>query len=174
MSWRDGSSRASIDAAVQLGVRLEVGSKARNPRTMFFDGSVRSTRTISCSGRRRQLALGREPALARGELVELGRVDRDRVHRHGVRALVVGRRGRRRVDVRAGDVARGAHEFSAHLPRVEADHVVGEHPVVDRAPDPVGQHVPVVGLRPRDVDEVERAARPVARSRTSRGARYRW
>ena len=44
---------------------------------------------------------------------------------------------------------------------VKADDVVREQPVVDRAPDPLGQHAPEVGLRPRDVHEVaERGVGP--------------
>ena len=62
------------------GRRSRSSPNASSPRTTFFDGSVRSTRRISRSGRRRdQLALPREHRLARGELVELAGIDRDRV-----------------------------------------------------------------------------------------------
>ena len=69
-------------------------------------------------------------------------------------------------------------KFSAPAARVEADQVVGEQPVVDRSPDPVGEHVPVVGLRPGDVDEVReqrvrRARRGRAAARGRGGSRGR-
>ena len=49
---------------------------------------------------------------------------------------------------------------------VEADDVVREQPVVDRLAQPRRQHVPVVALRPRDVDEVrEQRVRPRGRAR---------
>ena len=53
-----------------------------------------------------------------------------------------------------GQVARGAKEVQPPALGVEADHVVRQQPLVDLAPDRSRQHVPVVGLRPGDVDEV--------------------
>src|ERR671934_381096 len=100
------------------------------------------------------LALGGEHGRARRELLELVRVDRDRVRSDEdppapvLGALEVGLEGR------AEDVEAAAEEIPPPAARVEADDVVREHAVVDRAPDGLGEHVPVVRLRPRDVHEV--------------------
>jgi hypothetical protein len=53
-----------------------------------------------------------------------------------------------------GEVARGTEEVQPPALRVKPDHVVREQALVDLAPDRPGKHVPVVGLRPGDVDEV--------------------
>ena len=58
------------------------------------------------------------------------------------------------VRLHAEDVHARALEALAPARRVEADDVVGEQPLVDRAPDRLREDAPVVGHRPRDVHEV--------------------
>ena len=59
-------------------------------------------------------------------------------------------------------VVHACDEVPAPAVGVEADDVVREHALVNGAPHVLGQHVPVVGLRPRDVDELREArVRPV-------------
>ena len=60
------------------------------------------------------------------------------------------------VAFRVDEIAGRAQEVDSPAVRVEPDHVVREQPVVDRTAHVLRQHVPVVGLRPRDVDEVRK------------------
>ena len=122
---------------------------------MFFEGSVRSTRRTSFSGLPRdQLALRLEHGVARGELVELGRVDRDRVHRHERAAVFVVDEALAEVGFCAGHVAGGAHEVQAHWCVWNPTRSLASTPSWIARRIRSGQHMPVVGLRPRDVDEV--------------------
>ena len=89
-----------------------------------------------------------------GEVVELGRVDRDRVHGRKRAAPTMARERLLEVAIGSRDVTRRAEEVQPPLVRVEPDYVVRQHALVDRAPDPVREHVPVVRLRPGNVDEV--------------------
>ena len=58
------------------------------------------------------------------------------------------------VDVSAEDVLAAVQEVPLPALGVEADDVVRKQAFVHLAPQMLRQHVPVVGLRPRDVDEV--------------------
>ena len=111
-----------------------------------------------------QLTLGREHRLALRQLLELGRVDGDRMDaderappacsaQYSTKSHSAPRRSPRR-----------AKEVDPPAVGVEPDHVVREEPVVDRGPHPLREHVPVVRLRPRDVDEMreQRVRRTVA------------
>ena len=122
---------------------------------MFFEGSVRSTRRISCSVRRSTMvALGRQHLLALRQLLELGRVDRDRMDADERAATLVLCDVVDEVALRVNEIAGRPEEIDPPAIGMERDHVVRQQPVVDRAAHLVRQHVPVVGLRPRDVDEV--------------------
>ena len=117
------------------------------------------------SGRPRlDLGLGRQHRLALRELVELDGIDRNRP-RPQPRAVAV---DRDLVDgpvrLHAEDVHARALEALAPARRVEADDVVGEQALVDRAPDRLRKDAPVVGHRPRDVHEVrhQRVRSPLA------------
>ena len=124
---------------------------------MFFDGSVRSTRRTSCSGRRadeRRLPLEHRRILA--QPVELRRVDADRMRDDARRAAAVLDRPGLPVDARAEQPLRREQERAPPAVGVEADDVVREQPLVHGDPQLRRQRVPVVRLRPRDVDEVRR------------------
>ena len=136
---------------------------------MFFDGSVRSTRRISFSGRwRASFSPASITAGLSGEVVELGGVHGDRRRRDDDAPTVVAEHVARPVGHRADGVLGDAHEVPAPAARVEADDVVREQPVVDRAPHLDRQHRPAVGSRPRDVHEVHE---PRLRPRVSNDAR---
>jgi hypothetical protein len=92
--------------------------------------------------------------LAPCEPLELGRVDRDGTEANRRRAPAERHLVGGKVDLRVRQVGAAPEEVRAPAARVEADDVVREQALVDRTPDAVGQHGPVVGLRPRDVDEV--------------------
>jgi hypothetical protein len=113
---------------------------------------------------RDELPLGGEHSVATRQLVELGRIDGDRMHRHERPLPVPCRRALGEVGLGAGEIGRGPQEVEPPAVGVEADHVVREHALVNRAPDRVGEDVPVVRLRPGNVDEVrkERLGRPLA------------
>ena len=122
---------------------------------MFFDGSVRSTRRITRSGCSRSRSRSCvEHGRAGGELVELGRVDRDRVRGDDGPPSVVIDGPLLTVDGGAEHRLRRGEEAVPPADGVEADDVVGEQAVVDGAPHLHREHVPVVRLRPGNVDEV--------------------
>ena len=55
-SWRDGCSSAkNVMSSWNSGWRSRKMSKALKPRSVFFERSVRSTRTIRCWRRRRSI-----------------------------------------------------------------------------------------------------------------------
>ena len=58
------------------------------------------------------------------------------------------------IDLRPDDVLARAQEVAPPAVRMQAEYVVGQHALMDRNAQPRRQHVPVVGLRPWDVDEV--------------------
>ena len=96
-------------------------------------------------------------------------IGRTRTRTHTVRRY--GPRRAREVDLGPDHVLAAAEEVPRPALGVEADDVVREQALVDRAADRLGQHAPVVGLRPRDVDEVGDASPRALRSRTKRRRR---
>ena len=111
-----------------------------------------------------QVALGGQNLVALGKVFELRDVDRDRMGSDPCAPPPVVGGAVDEVRVRTDEVARGAQEVHAPAVCVEADHVVREQAVVDRLPHRPRQDVPVVRLRPRDVDEVgeQRVGDPLA------------
>ena len=152
-------------ASCSLGMRFEeelVGAEAANDvlrRVRAVDADDEEL----CAARPRCLLLNAD-GLAPRELVELGGIDGDRPHaRTSSGRSAEPLRSRNRPP--RPDVLAGPQEVPPPALRVEADHVVRQQALVDRAPDRLGQDAPVVGLRPRDVDEVaerRRRARPPA------------
>ena len=156
MSWRDGSSSASIPTrCAHLGVLVEVELERAEPA----HDVLRRIRAIDADDQllgpvRHERALRREHGFALRERVELAHVDGDRVRgdanlpRSVVdgAALVVARR--------AHEVLAAAQEAAAPALRVEPDDVVREDSLVDLLTDLEREHVPVVRLRPRNVHEV--------------------
>ena len=98
------------------------------------------------------LALDHSRRVAGG--FELGDVDPDRPRDHTRAAVRVLDRACNRVHIRAEQRLAGSEERPAPALGVEADHVVREQPLVNRDPRLGRQRMPVVRLRPRDVDEV--------------------
>ncbi len=99
-------------------------------------------------------------ALGRGHLRRLGRapqpfgVDRERVCASQRLAAGVTDQAALVVDVGLEQFVAAAQEVDAVGVGVEADDVVGQHPVEDRLADAARQDPPAVGLGPGDVDEV--------------------
>ena len=91
------------------------------------------------------------------ERVELVGVDPDRANDDVGAAAVVDEALALDVPLGARDRQAGLDEVAAPAVRVEADHVVREQALVHGAPHVLGQHVPVVALGPRDVDELQQA-----------------
>ena len=131
MSWREGSSSASMPTRpCASGWRSRYRPNASKPRTMFFVGSVRSTRSTVRSQR---ICSSSRPAaehlVTLAELVELARVDGDRVGGD-----------ERQVDLAENRRSR-VEEVVAPAMRVEPDDVVREQALVER-------HATTRGRRP--------------------------
>ena len=90
------------------------------------------------------------------EPVELRRVDADRVHNRPGRAATVLDRPGLPVDPRAEQPLHREQERPPPALGVKADDVVREQPLVHGDPQLGRERVPVVRLRPRDVEEVRR------------------
>ena len=88
--------------------------------------------------------------------VELRRVDADRTRDDARGVAAVLDRAGLPVDLRAEQPLRREQKRAAPALGVEADHVVREQPLVHGDAQLGRQRVPVVRLRPRDVDEVRR------------------
>ena len=130
-------------------------SKALKPRRTFLDRSARSTRSTRCSRRRRSSSssCSATPSDSREPLDRL-LVDRQRVAAHPHLAVLEAHDAGVEVDLEVHQVAAALQEVALVGGGVEPDDVVGQHARVDLLADPVGQHAPGVGLRPRDVHEV--------------------
>ena len=129
---------------------------------------MRSTRSTSCGTTLLELALELEDLKARREVVELRRVDRDRVTRCEQPAAVVLRRRVDEVALRLDDVLAGAEKVATPALGVETDHVVGEQAVMERDANRGRQDPPVVRLRPGDVHEVRERRLRTARADEAR------
>ena len=118
---------------------------------MFFVGSVRSTRSTVRSQRIRSSSRpGGEHLVAPGELVELARVDGDRM-RGDERQVDLAENRRDRVE-----------EAVAPAVRVESDDVVREQALVERARPLGGQEAPTPPAAARECGRSARASRPAA------------
>ena len=89
------------------------------------------------------------------QLVELRRVYSDRMTRDERCAAVVRDRRGRDIHVCGKDLFAAVQEVPLPPLGVEADDVVGKQALVDVTPEMLRQYVPVVRLRPGDVDEVQ-------------------
>ena len=165
--------REHADAPVQLGVRLQ----EQLERPQAADDVLRRVGAVDAQNeplrpRATIRRSARAPRRSR-ELVELRRVDRDRMRGHEPSA----RRRRPPVLEVASAPTIPSHarrKFRRQRAGVEADDVVGEQAVVDRrarsAPAArASSRAAATGCATKCA-----SARPAARSRTSRGARYRW
>ncbi len=153
--WRDGSSSASIRTRpCSSGCSSSKRANAWKPRTTFFDGSVRSTRRTRNSGRSAtSSARPRAPPRSR-------RARRTRPRRPTPDGSASGTSGRRSARRRPRSTsASSTRRSSGGSCRATAR--CGGRPRRSRAA-PRGPRVaasgstpPVVGLGPRDVDEVD-------------------
>ena len=156
MSWRDGSSSVSSTTRPRRsGCRSRNRPNARKPRMTFFDGSVRSTRrtrnslrpSTICRSSSSTAGLSFSSSNSSGSIPIGWLVTTVRRPSCVTVARAV-------VDLGAEQLLARAQEVPLPAGGVEADDVVREQALVHRAPQVLRQDVPVVGLRPRNVDEV--------------------
>ena len=101
-----------------------------------------------------QLALrGAGPARA-GRVAQGRRVDAHRVGAHPHLASLVVDHAAHLVHLEVEEVGAAAQEVAHVVARVEGDDVVAQQPAEHGLADVLGEHAPVVALRPRDVDEL--------------------
>ena len=137
------------------GWRSRKTSNALNPRRVFLERSVRSTRTTRCWRRRRRIGPSSSATSARArQLLEHRGVDRDGVRAHPHLAALPAHLAALVVDPQVEQVLAAQQEVARVAAGVEGDHVVGQQPAQDALADVRRQDAPVVGLAPRDVDEV--------------------
>ncbi len=153
---RDGSSRARMPTRpTASGDVSRRRSNASTPRTTFFDGSVRSTRSTIRSGR---------PSSSRRSASSTGGLDASSSNSCGSIEIGCAATVVRASAVRAQHLGGRLAEGVGPALGVEGDDVVRDEAGVDRPAHRLRQHAPAVGRRPRDVREVreERVAALVA------------